>query len=160
MCVCVCVYELSVGWSETDPLSKPEPFPIPDAGSSKSSEGIDAGILAGGAVGVVLLIPIILVLVVVFVFIVRKQRHKIINEAHPGTINLKLNPVYGVSTTQMQTNFPATPESIALKPNPVYGVSSALQESTEYYVNEGMGPEKPPLILQYNHACQQNRAKD
>ena len=116
-----------------------------DAGSS--SEGVDAVTIAGGAVGIVLLILIILILVVVLVFLLRKHRRmkvQITGDAHPttaGTINLKLNPVYGVSTTQAQTNFPATSEVIALKPNQVYGV---LQDTTEYYVNEGMGPVEPP----------------
>ena len=123
-----------------------------DAGSS--SEGVDAVTIAGGAVGIVLLILIILILVVVLVFLLRKHRRmkvQITGDAHPttaGTINLKLNPVYGVSTTQAQTNFPATSEVIALMPNPVYGVSSAPQDTTEYYVNEGMGPVEPP---QYDH---------
>ena len=97
--------------------------------------------LAGGVIGIVLLI---LVLVVVFLFVLRRQQRKkvqITGDAHPttnGTINLKLNPVYGVSTTQAQISFP---EVIALKPNPVYVV---LQETTEYYMNEDMGPVEPP----------------
>ena len=128
-----------------------------DAGTS--SEGIDDGTLAGAGAGgmvlIILFILIILILVVALMFLLRKLRHKKVQITDPTTIShkkvqittisLEPNPAYKVSTRQVQSNHPGPLEELV----------SALQNTTECHVNEGM--EEPPQydypVVQPRHAA-------
>ena len=115
-----------------------------DAGTS--SEGIDDGTLAGAGAGgmvlIILFILIILIVVVALMFLLRKLRHK---KVQITTISLEPNPAYKVSTRQVQSNHPGPLEELV----------SALQNTTECHVNEGM--EEPPQydypVVQPRHAA-------